>query len=124
MTRNSRFRSLAAALGALAIAAACGGGGGGGTSETLASDQTLSFPVVDDVVLERGRGGEDELEKIVPSLRGDFGLGVVRLLVDVEVVDDHLDAVPLAPAPRVVVVPPPVVPGHVVVPLGDPQRMG
>jgi oligopeptide transport system substrate-binding protein len=49
MTRNSRFRSLAAALGALCVAAACGGGGGGGTSETLASDQTLSFPMVDDV---------------------------------------------------------------------------
>ena len=49
MTRNSRFRSLAAALGALCIAAACGGGGGGGTSETLASDQTLSFPIVDDI---------------------------------------------------------------------------
>src|SRR5580765_3374573 len=48
MTRNSRFRSLAAALGALSIAAACGGGGGG-TSETLAADQTLSFPMVDDV---------------------------------------------------------------------------
>src|SRR5882672_1266569 len=48
MTRNSRFRSLAAALGALCVAAACGGGGGG-TSENLASDQTLSFPIVDDV---------------------------------------------------------------------------
>jgi ABC-type oligopeptide transport system substrate-binding subunit len=33
----------------LCVAAACGGGGGGGTSETLASDQTLSFPMVDDV---------------------------------------------------------------------------
>jgi oligopeptide transport system substrate-binding protein len=30
-------------------AAACGGGGGGGTSENLASDQTLSFPINDDV---------------------------------------------------------------------------
>src|SRR5258706_367799 len=49
MTRNSRFRSLAAALGAMFVAAACGGGGGGGTSETLASDQTLSFPMVDDI---------------------------------------------------------------------------
>jgi oligopeptide transport system substrate-binding protein len=49
MTRNSRFRSLAAALGALFVAVACGGGGGGGTSENLASDQTLSFPINDDV---------------------------------------------------------------------------
>jgi oligopeptide transport system substrate-binding protein len=49
MTRNVRFRSLAAALGALFVAVGCGGGGGGGTSETLASDQTLSFPMVDDV---------------------------------------------------------------------------
>src|SRR5467141_5087506 len=49
MTRNSRFRSLAAALGAMFVAVACGGGGGGGTSENLASDQTLSFPIVDDV---------------------------------------------------------------------------
>ncbi len=50
MTRSSKFRSLAAALGALSIAAACGGGGGGGgTTETLAADQTLSFPINDDV---------------------------------------------------------------------------
>src|SRR5467141_1149011 len=49
MTRNSRFRSLAAALGAMFVAVACGGGGGGGTSENLASDQTLSFPINDDV---------------------------------------------------------------------------
>jgi oligopeptide transport system substrate-binding protein len=49
MTRNSRFRSLAAALGAMFVAVACGGGGGGGSSETLAADQTFSFPIVDDV---------------------------------------------------------------------------
>ena len=48
MTRNSRFRSLAVALGAIFVAAACGGGGGG-TSENLASDQTLSFPIISDV---------------------------------------------------------------------------
>jgi oligopeptide transport system substrate-binding protein len=48
MTRNSRFRSLAAALGALFVAAACGGSSTG-TSETLAADQTLSFPINDDV---------------------------------------------------------------------------
>jgi oligopeptide transport system substrate-binding protein len=33
----------------MCVAVACGGGGGGGTSETLASDQTLSFPMVDDI---------------------------------------------------------------------------
>ena len=48
MTRGSKFRSLAVALGAISIAAACGGSSGT-TSETLASDQTLSFPMVDDV---------------------------------------------------------------------------
>ena len=48
MTRGSKFRSLAVALGAISIAAACGGSTGT-TSETLASDQTLSFPMVDDV---------------------------------------------------------------------------
>jgi oligopeptide transport system substrate-binding protein len=48
MTRSSKVRSLAAALGALCVAAACGGGGGG-TGENLAADQTLSFPMVDDV---------------------------------------------------------------------------
>jgi oligopeptide transport system substrate-binding protein len=48
MTPGSKFRSLAVALGAVSIAAACGGGGGT-TSETLAADQTLSFPMVDDV---------------------------------------------------------------------------
>jgi len=56
MTRGSKFRSLSAVLlGALSIAAACGGGGGG-TSENLASDQTLSFPLVDDVgILDPGK---------------------------------------------------------------------
>jgi oligopeptide transport system substrate-binding protein len=48
MRRSSKVRSLAAALGALFVAAACGGGGGG-TTENLAADQTLSFPLVDDV---------------------------------------------------------------------------
>ena len=48
MTRGSNFRALAVALGALFVAAACGGGNSG-TSETLAGDQTLSFPMVDDV---------------------------------------------------------------------------
>jgi oligopeptide transport system substrate-binding protein len=47
MTRGSKFRSLAVALGAISMAAACGGGTTG-TSETLAADQTLSFPMVDD----------------------------------------------------------------------------
>ncbi len=47
MTRGSKFRSLAVALGAISMAAACGGGSTG-TSETLAADQTLSFPMVDD----------------------------------------------------------------------------
>ncbi len=56
MTRGSKFRSLAAALGALSIAAACGGGGGTTTTETLAADQTLSFPLVDDVgILDPGK---------------------------------------------------------------------
>lgn len=56
MTRGSKFRSLSAVLlGALSIAAACGGGGSG-TSENLASDQTLSFPLVDDVgILDPGK---------------------------------------------------------------------
>jgi ABC-type oligopeptide transport system substrate-binding subunit len=48
MTRGSTFRFLAVALGAVTFAAtACGGGNT--TSETLAADQTLSFPLVDDV---------------------------------------------------------------------------
>jgi len=48
MTRGSTFRFLAVALGAVTfVATACGGGNT--TSETLASDQTLSFPLVDDV---------------------------------------------------------------------------
>ena len=48
MTRISLFRSLALALGAVSMVAACGGGGGG-TGPNLAADQTLSFPLVDDV---------------------------------------------------------------------------
>ena len=49
MTRISGVRSLAVALGAVFLAAACGGGGGGTPSQTLAADQTLSFPMVDDI---------------------------------------------------------------------------
>jgi oligopeptide transport system substrate-binding protein len=48
MTRIAVFRSLAVALGTISVVAACGGGGGT-TSENLAADQTLSFPMVDDV---------------------------------------------------------------------------
>ncbi|HLQ61373.1 MAG TPA: peptide ABC transporter substrate-binding protein [Candidatus Acidoferrales bacterium] len=48
MTRNQRFRALAVLAGAFWLALACGGGGGG-TSEELAPDQTLNFPLVDDV---------------------------------------------------------------------------
>ena len=47
MTRFAVFRSLAVALGAVSMVAACGGGGN--TTSNLASDQTLSFPMVDDV---------------------------------------------------------------------------
>jgi oligopeptide transport system substrate-binding protein len=49
MTRRSTFRSLAAAVGVLAIAGACGGGGGGGQSEALAADQTFRFALTNDV---------------------------------------------------------------------------
>src|SRR2546430_16704498 len=48
MTRIAVFRSLAVAVGAVSMLAACGGGNNN-TSENLASDQTLSFPMVDDV---------------------------------------------------------------------------
>src|SRR6266852_2457128 len=48
MTGSSKFRSLAAALGALWVVAACGGGGGG-SSETLAADQTLRFGMSNDL---------------------------------------------------------------------------
>src|SRR5256714_1618837 len=47
MTRFSVFRSLAVALGAISTVAACGGGGGGG-GETLAADQTMSYPMVNE----------------------------------------------------------------------------
>ncbi|HEY6117052.1 MAG TPA: hypothetical protein VI172_13955, partial [Candidatus Dormibacteraeota bacterium] len=46
--RTYVFRSLAIAVGALSLAAACGGGTGT-QSEQLATDQTLSFPMVDDI---------------------------------------------------------------------------
>jgi len=48
MRRIAVFRSLAVALGAVSMVAACGGGGGNNSSN-LAADQTLSFPMVDDV---------------------------------------------------------------------------
>jgi oligopeptide transport system substrate-binding protein len=47
MSQSSVFRSLAAALGALFVVSACGGGPGP-SSETLAADQTLSYPINDD----------------------------------------------------------------------------
>lgn len=49
MTRIAVFRSLAVALGAVSMVAACGGGNSGNQGSNLASDQTLSFPMVDDV---------------------------------------------------------------------------
>jgi oligopeptide transport system substrate-binding protein len=48
MRRIALFRSLAVALGTVSMVAACGGGSSGGGSQ-LAADQTLSFPMVDDV---------------------------------------------------------------------------
>ncbi len=48
MTRIAVFRSLAVALGTISMVAACGGGSNSNSSN-LASDQTLSFPMVDDV---------------------------------------------------------------------------
>jgi len=48
MTGSSKFRSLAAALGALWVVTACGGGGGG-PSEALAADQTFRFGLKDDI---------------------------------------------------------------------------
>jgi len=49
MTRIAVFRSLAVAMGAVSMLAACGGGSSNNSSQNLASDQTLSFPMVDDV---------------------------------------------------------------------------
>jgi oligopeptide transport system substrate-binding protein len=47
MRRIALFRSLAVAMGTVWVVAACGGGPTG--TSNLASDQTLSFPMVDDV---------------------------------------------------------------------------
>ncbi len=47
MTRIALFRSLAVTLGAVSMVAACGGGSNNQTSQNLAADQTLSFPMVD-----------------------------------------------------------------------------
>ena len=49
MRRIALFRSLAVAMGTVWVVAACGGGGGNNSSQQLAADQTLSFPMVDDV---------------------------------------------------------------------------
>ncbi|HKW71097.1 MAG TPA: peptide ABC transporter substrate-binding protein [Candidatus Dormibacteraeota bacterium] len=48
MRHTSFVRSFAAALSTISMVAACGGGGTG-TTEQLAADQTLSFPMVDDI---------------------------------------------------------------------------
>ncbi len=45
----TRLRVLAVAAAAGMVALACGGNTGGGGGETLASDQTLTFPIQDDV---------------------------------------------------------------------------
>src|SRR5438093_11464055 len=47
MSRIAVFRSLAVALGTVSVVAACGSGAQ--PSENLATDQTLNFPMVDDV---------------------------------------------------------------------------
>jgi oligopeptide transport system substrate-binding protein len=50
MTRISKFRVLAIAAQASVLLVACGPGGGGGTpSETLDANQSLSFPMVNDI---------------------------------------------------------------------------
>jgi oligopeptide transport system substrate-binding protein len=49
MTRSSKFRSIAAAIGALTLAAACGGSSSAGPTETLAADQTYRFGLVNDI---------------------------------------------------------------------------
>ncbi|HEX6348219.1 MAG TPA: peptide ABC transporter substrate-binding protein [Candidatus Dormibacteraeota bacterium] len=46
---GSRFKSLAVTAAAAFVAMACGGNTSTGSGETLAADQTLSFPVQDDV---------------------------------------------------------------------------
>ena len=46
--RQAFIRSFALALSTITLVAACGGGSSG-TSEQLAADQTLSFPMVDDI---------------------------------------------------------------------------
>ena len=48
MTGSSVFRSIALAVGAITMVAACGGSSST-SGETLAADQTLSFPLNDDV---------------------------------------------------------------------------
>ena len=88
----------------------------------LGFDLVDDFPMIDDVVLERRNRRDVHVEEIVAPLRGDLRFGMSRLLIDVEVVDHHLDPIALPPALRVFLVEPTVVPGHVVVPLGNPQR--
>ncbi len=48
MRRTPIVRSIAVAAGAISLAVACGGGSST-TTEQLAADQTLSFPLVDDI---------------------------------------------------------------------------
>jgi oligopeptide transport system substrate-binding protein len=47
--RRNRLRVLATAWATVLVALACGGNTGGGGGETLAADQTLTFPMIDDV---------------------------------------------------------------------------
>ena len=75
MSRIAVFRSLAVALGTVSMVAACGGGNQ--PSENLASDQTLSFPMVDDdelpgkVVVEPALSSRDQavLGKVLGTIR-------------------------------------------------------
>jgi oligopeptide transport system substrate-binding protein len=49
MTQKSGWKALSGTVLATVLLAACGGGGGGGGGEQLASDQTLRFPLNNDI---------------------------------------------------------------------------
>ncbi len=87
-----------------------------------ALDLVDDLPVVDDLLLVRGRR-RDEEEEVVSLLRRGLGRAARVDLGRRHVIDDDLGPVLRAPLLRVDAVEPGVVAGHEVAPLQDPERL-
>src|SRR5579864_1580792 len=93
MTPTSLRILKALAVGAVASLAlvACGGGGGGGTSTTLASDQTLKFPILGDFgTLDPGQLNAETDSEIAQNVFN----GLLKFDNNLNIVPDIASAMP------------------------------